>query len=144
MADLPQLRLYYVRVGFLASAYINQDGAEPAPRVLRNIAVSFTRACALLQRPPILSDDGYALYYWRRFRRDRPIALRNLDKLQNFVHRYDEHGFILVHVEIEAIAAQIRDAIAKIPVALPNDDMATISAARYLIARGPRSVQRDP
>ena len=27
---LPQLRLYYVRVGFLASAYVNQVGEEPA------------------------------------------------------------------------------------------------------------------
>ena len=28
--NLPQLRLYYVRVGFLASAYVNQVGEEPA------------------------------------------------------------------------------------------------------------------
>jgi indoleamine 2,3-dioxygenase len=28
--DLPALRLYYARVGFLASAYINQVGEEPA------------------------------------------------------------------------------------------------------------------
>src|SRR5262249_36059793 len=28
--DLPELRLYYVRVGFLASAYINHVGEEPA------------------------------------------------------------------------------------------------------------------
>src|SRR5438045_47161 len=27
---LPQLRLYYVRLGFLASAYINQVGQPPA------------------------------------------------------------------------------------------------------------------
>ena len=128
-ADLPQLRLYYVRVGFLASAYINQVGAEPAPCLPRNIAVPFASACALLQRPPILSYAGYALYNWKRFRRDGPIALGNLDTLQNFVHLYDEHWFILVHVEIEAIAARILDAIAKIHVALPNDDLATINAA---------------
>ena len=40
-----------------------------------------------------------------------PIALGNIDTLQNFVHLYDEHWFILVHVEIEAIAARILAAI---------------------------------
>src|SRR5687767_13667991 len=38
-ADLPEIRLYYVRLGFLASAYVNQVG-EPRARMLpRNIAV---------------------------------------------------------------------------------------------------------
>ena len=141
-ADLPQLRLYYGRVGFLASAYINQVGAEPAPRLPRNIAVPFASACALLQRPPILSYDGYALYNWKRFRRDGPIALGNLDTLQNFVRLYDEHWFILVHVEIEAIAARILDAIAKIHAALPNDDLATINVALCGIATAVRDQTR--
>jgi len=35
----------------------------------------------------------------------------NLDTIQNFVHLYDEHWFILIHVEIEAIAAEILAAI---------------------------------
>jgi indoleamine 2,3-dioxygenase len=35
---LPQLRLYYVRVGFLASAYINQVGEAPAKVLPRNIS----------------------------------------------------------------------------------------------------------
>ena len=62
-------------------------------------------------RPPILSYDGYALYNWKRFDPDGPIALGNIDTLQNFVHLYDEHWFILVHVEIEANAAGILAAI---------------------------------
>lgn len=105
--DLPELRLYYLRIGFLASAYINQVGVERATCLPRNIAIPLTRACALLQRPPILSYDGYALYNWKRFHPDGPIALGNLDTLQNFVHPYDERWFILVHVEIEAIAAHL-------------------------------------
>jgi indoleamine 2,3-dioxygenase len=36
--DLPELRLYYVRVGFLASAYINQVGQEPATALPANLA----------------------------------------------------------------------------------------------------------
>jgi indoleamine 2,3-dioxygenase len=109
--SLPYLRLYYVRLGFLASAYINQVPLPPETLLPRNIAVPLRHACELLQRPPILSYDGYALYNWKRFRPDGPIALGNIDTIQNFVHLYDEHWFILVHVGIEAIAAEILKAI---------------------------------
>ncbi|MGO9607760.1 MAG: hypothetical protein ACLQAT_30895 [Candidatus Binataceae bacterium] len=117
-SDLPELRLYYVRVGFLASAYINQVGQEPSKVLPANLAIPMCRACKLLNRPPILSYDGYALYNWKRFRKDGPIALGNIDTIQNFVHLYDEHWFILVHIEIEAIAARILDAIARVQTAL--------------------------
>ena len=107
LKTLPELRLYYLRLGFLASAYINQV-SEPRETLLpRNIAVPLCHACNLLGRPPILSYDGYALYNWKRFDPQGPIALGNIDTLQNFVHLYDEHWFILVHVEIEAIAGRI-------------------------------------
>jgi len=117
-SDVPELRLYYLRVGFLASAYINQVGQEPSGVLPANLALPLCRACKLLNRPPILSYDGYALYNWKRFHKDGPIALGNIDTVQNFVHLYDEHWFILVHVEIEAIAARILDAIATVQAAL--------------------------
>ncbi|ADE14583.1 Indoleamine 2,3-dioxygenase [Nitrosococcus halophilus Nc 4] len=112
--DLPELRLYYLRLGFLASAYINQVGEPRATRLPPNIARPLCQACALLKRPPILSYDGYALYNWKRFRSEEPIALGNIDTLQNFVHLYDEHWFILVHVEIEALAAGIFSGIGRL------------------------------
>ncbi|QGM48217.1 hypothetical protein H2LOC_020715 (plasmid) [Methylocystis heyeri] len=111
---LPQLRLYYVRVGFLAAAYVNQVAEEPAETLPRNIAEPLIDAARRLKRPPILSYDGYALYNWKRFRKDGPIRLGNIDTIQNFVHMYDEHWFILVHVEIESIAADILGAIATV------------------------------
>lgn len=114
---LAQLRLYYVRVGFLASAYVNQTSQQRASVLPRNIAIPLCQACALLKRPPILSYDGYALYNWKRFDREKPVALGNIDTLQGFVHMYDEHWFILVHVEIEAIAARILGAIARVAAA---------------------------
>jgi len=120
--DLPGLRLYYVRTGFLASAYVNQVGEQSATTLPANLAEPLYRACQLLRRPPILSYDGYALYNWKRFRKDGPIALGNIDTIQNFVHLYDEHWFILVHVEIEAIAARILDAIARVEIALADGD----------------------
>lgn len=112
--SLPALRLYYLRLGFLASAYINQVGQEACHVLPANIAVPLVRACKLLNRPPILSYDGYALYNWKRFRKNEAICLGNIDTIQNFVHLYDEHWFILIHVEIEAIAASILGAIAQI------------------------------
>lgn len=101
------LRLYYVRMGFIASAYINQVICGAVSELPSNIAVPLYEACRLLDRPPILSYDGYALYNWKKLREDQPIALGNIDTIQNFVTLYDEHWFILVHVEIEAIAADI-------------------------------------
>jgi indoleamine 2,3-dioxygenase len=126
---LPELRLYYVRVGFLASAYINQVGQPKATTLPRSLAVPLCRACALLGRPPILSYDGYALYNWKRFDPAGPIALGNIDTLQNFVHLYDEHWFILVHVEIEAIAAAIFRSVAAAAQAAERRDGESIDQA---------------
>jgi indoleamine 2,3-dioxygenase len=132
--SLPQLRLYYVRVGFLASAYVNQVGEEPARVLPANIAEPLCRACRLLGRPPILSYDGYAFYNWKRFRNDGPIALGNIDTIQNFVHLYDEHWFILVHVEIEAIAARILDAIVRVEEAPRGSRPEIVNQALWTIA----------
>jgi indoleamine 2,3-dioxygenase len=125
---LPELRLYYVRLGFLASGYINQVGAPQATLLPKNLAVPLCDACRRLSRPPILSYDGYALYNWKRFDPAGPIALGNIDTLQNFVHLYDEHWFILVHVEIEANAAVI---------------LAATNAAAGALARGDAAVANE-
>jgi indoleamine 2,3-dioxygenase len=117
-----ELRLYYVRLAFLASGYVNQVGEEPASVLPPNIAVPFVDVCRRLNRPPILSYDGYALYNWQRIDPAGPIALGNIDTFQNFVTLYDEHWFILVHVEIEAIAAGIFMAIARAAEAMKAGD----------------------
>ncbi len=132
---LSMLRLYYVRLGFLASAYVNQVGEEPATVLPRNLAVPLCDACARLGRPPILSYDGYALYNWRRFDPAGPIALGNIDTIQDFVHLYDEHWFILVHVQIEALAAGLLAAIARVEEALSRGDCSSIDVAMDAIAR---------
>ena len=132
---LSMLRLYYVRLGFLASAYVNQVGEEPATLLPRNLAVPLCDVCARLRRPPILSYDGYALYNWRRFDPGGPIALGNIDTIQDFVHLYDEHWFILVHVQIEALAAGLLAAIARVEEALSRGDRSSIDVAMDAIAR---------
>jgi indoleamine 2,3-dioxygenase len=128
-AAIRELRLYYVRVGFLASAYINQVSQPRATALPENLAMPLCRACTLLGRPPILSYDGYALYNWKRFDPDGPIALGNIDTLQDFVHLYDEHWFILVHVEIEAIAARILAAMGRASRAVQEGHSEEVTAA---------------
>ena len=118
-----------MRLGFLASAYINQVGQEPATLLPRNIALPLRDICPRLDRPPILSYDGYALYNWKRFDPAGPVALGNIDTIQNFVHLYDEHWFILVHVEIEALAASFLAAIDQAAAAMAADDRAALNAA---------------
>jgi indoleamine 2,3-dioxygenase len=132
--SLPQLRLYYVRLGFLASAYINQVGPPPETVLPANIAAPLCRACALLNRPPILSYDGYALYNWKRFDPTGLIALGNIDTLQNFIHLYDEHWFILVHVEIEALAADMLAGVDAASTAFAAGDAAAVNQALQTIA----------
>lgn len=107
----PQACLYYLRLGFISSGYINQVGQPSCHALPNNLARPLCKIAALMQRPPILSYDGYALYNWERFDPQKPVQLGNIDTLQNFVHLYDEHWFILVHVEIEALAASILDAV---------------------------------
>src|SRR5262249_6370822 len=132
---VPELRLYYVRLGFLASAYVNQVGQDPATTLPRNIAVPLCEVCTRLGRPPILSYDGYALFNWKRFDADGPIALGNIDTIQDFVHLYDEHWFILVHVEIEALAASVLSAIRDAELALASGSSSALDASVSLLAR---------
>jgi indoleamine 2,3-dioxygenase len=126
---LPQMRLCYVRLGFLASAYINQVGEPPVSVLPRNLAVPLCEITRRLGRPPILSYDGYALYNWKRFDPSGPIALGNIDTIQNFVHLYDEHWFILVHVEIEQIAADLLTGVDKADRSVAAGDRSLVNDA---------------
>jgi indoleamine 2,3-dioxygenase len=137
---LPELRLYYVRLGFLASAYVNQISEPRADTLPHNLAVPLCKACALLERPPILSYDGYALFNWKRLDANGPIALGNIDTLQDFVHLYDEHWFILVHVEIEAIGAQVLSGMDRAARAVQSSNPDGVSLALGEIAS---AVQRQ-
>ena len=146
--DLPEVRLYYVRIGFLASAYINQVGELPVNILPKNIAIPLCHVCKLLNRPPILSYDGYALYNWKRFDKDAPITLSNIETIQNFVHLYDEHWFILVHVEIEAIAAEIIHAMNNIYMDLSLKNVESInnnlSIIQYALEKIIKVLRRIP
>ncbi len=119
--NIAELRLYYLRLAFIASGYINQVGQPACKKLPQNIAQPLIAVCELLGRPSILSYDGYALYNWRRLDKNKPIELGNIDTLQNFVTLYDEHWFILVHVAIEALAGEMMQCILNLKVSEPSD-----------------------
>ncbi len=57
---LPQLHLYYLCVGFLASGYINQTCMPATDQLPASLAIPLCDVCQRLDRPPMLSYDGYA------------------------------------------------------------------------------------
>src|SRR3989344_3732364 len=117
---LPELHLYYVRLAFMASAYVHQLGQPQVTVLPSNIAAPLVQVAKLLNRPPILSYDGYALYNWRRLDPKGPIIPDNLETIQNFMHLPDSDGvnqeqwFIVIHAAIEAVAARVLDVLAYI------------------------------
>ncbi len=101
-------------LSYLGHGYV-WSGADVTGVIPEAIAVPWHQAAARLGRPPVLSYASYALDNWGRIDPNGPIELENLTILQNFLGGADEDWFILIHVDIEARAAQ---AIRAIPGAL--------------------------
>jgi indoleamine 2,3-dioxygenase len=125
LADLPELdttllhddaavRRAMMLFSYFGQAYVWGE-AEAAQSIPASIAVPWVALAKRVGRPPILSYASYALDNWRRIDADGPIALGNIELLQNFLGGADEDWFILVHVEIEALAAP---ALARLPEAV--------------------------
>ncbi|MDZ4785753.1 MAG: hypothetical protein SGJ02_06730, partial [bacterium] len=77
------------------------------------IAIPWQKLSLKLGRPPVLSYASYALWNWKRIDPFGPLALGNIALLQNFLGGIDEEWFILIHVDIEAKAAQAINVIEK-------------------------------
>jgi len=92
-------------LSFLGHAFV-WEGAAPAAALPPHLAAPWCALAAKLGRPPILSYASYALDNWRRLNAQGPLRVDNLAILQNFLGGQDEDWFILIHVEIEAIAAK--------------------------------------
>lgn len=92
-------------LSFLGHAYV-WEGDAPAAALPQQLAAPWAALAQRLGRPPILSYASYALDNWRRFDASGPIRVENLAIVQNFLGGQDEDWFILIHVEIEALAAK--------------------------------------
>lgn len=106
----PRLERAMLLLSYFGHAYV-WGGAKPAARLPPGIAVPWFDVAQRLGRPPVLSYASYALHNWRRLDPSGPIALGNIVLLQEFLGGMDEEWFILVHVEIEAVAAAALAAI---------------------------------
>src|SRR5438445_114848 len=94
-------------LSFLGHAYVYQSWrSDVARRLPESIARPWVSVANRLGRPPVLSYASYALDNWRRFDARGPLRIENLAILQNFLGGQDEDWFILIHVEIEALAAR--------------------------------------
>ncbi|MDP3770274.1 MAG: hypothetical protein Q8R40_05060 [bacterium] len=95
---------------YLGQAYVwCQD--PPAQSVPMGFAEFWCEVSDKVGMPEILSYDQYASNNWRRFDQGQPAQLGNIAILQNFLGGFDEDGFILIHVDIEARAGIIPEAI---------------------------------
>ena len=97
-------------LSFLGQAYV--WGAHPVVSSMpAELAIPWHAVAARLKRPPILSYASYALHNFRRLDPAGPVAVGNIVLLQNFLGGIDEEWFILIHVDIEAKAAEGLNAI---------------------------------
>lgn len=129
------LRRAMMLLSYLGHGYV-WCAENAAERIPENIAVPWFQIAAQLGRPPVLSYASYAIDNWGRIDRKKPIEIANVKILQNFLGGADEDWFILIHVDIEAKAAQaIRAIPAAIAAAAKKDaaalttDLAEISAS---------------
>ena len=95
---------------YLGHAYVWGED-PPSARLPASIALPWQAVARGLGRPPVLSYASYCLDNWRRIDPDGPLELSNLEILQNFLGGADEDWFILVHVQIEALAGPILAAV---------------------------------
>jgi len=77
----------------------------------------------------VLTYASHGLNNWRRFESDGPIALGNLAILRTFFGGLDEEWFVAVHVEIEARATPLVEAV--------------IAARNAVGANGPEDLRRS-
>lgn len=93
-----------VLLSYLGHAYV-WGGPRPADRLPEQLAVPWHSVATSLGRPPVLSYASYALHNYFRFDLERGIEAGNIALIQNFLGGIDEEWFVLIHVEIERLAA---------------------------------------
>ncbi|MCS6822407.1 MAG: indoleamine 2,3-dioxygenase [Microscillaceae bacterium] len=92
-------------LSYIGHAYMWGDKNVPT-KLPANLATAWVATAQLLGRPPILSYPSYCLFNWQRVDTNKPPYLGNIEIIQNFLGGADEDWFILIHVDIEARAAQ--------------------------------------
>jgi indoleamine 2,3-dioxygenase len=106
-----ELKRAMMIVSFIGHAYVY--GERPVvDRIPAVLAKPWYEIAKKMGRPPVLSYESYALDNWQRIDPQGPIEMGNIALLQNFLGGIDEEWFVIVHVDIEAKAAQGLSAVA--------------------------------
>lgn len=133
---------------YFANAYVFEDPDAPADRLPTQIARPLHFLTTLVDRHPILSYPSYILYNWRRLDPDGPLTVENLALIQEMQGGADESWFVLIHVEIEAIAAAILSGIRQgIKARDHRNDEALVSALEQItdgMRRMTKTLRRMP
>jgi len=101
----------FKKYAYIASAYVHLPGEEPITILPNYIAIPLVHLANKLKRKPILSYASYCLNNWSTINYEtslNQITVDNITLQQNFCYKYksDEDWFILIHVDIEARAAE--------------------------------------
>jgi indoleamine 2,3-dioxygenase len=123
-----ELKRAMVILSFIGHAYVfgEKPTIDRIPEVLARPWHEVAKRCG---RPPVLSYESYALDNWQRLDPNGPIAIGNVALAQNFLAGIDEEWFVIVHVDIEAKAAQALSAIAQGRRAVEGSDVAGLTKA---------------
>ena len=122
-------------LSFFGHAYVWAE-SPPATVLPPSIAVPWHAVATRLGRPPVLSYQSYVLTNWRRLDPAGPIVLGNIVVLQNFVGGLDEEWFVLVHVNLEAVAGQVLAAIGPAQQAVSEDQADVLVTHLESMAQG--------
>jgi indoleamine 2,3-dioxygenase len=114
---------------YFASSYIYATDEEPEHRIPPGVAIPLVAVSRTVERPPILDYAGYVLNNWQRIDPNGGINVENLRLNQAFLGNRDEAWFILIHVDIEARAADALRSINEAAQAVKADDVAGVERA---------------
>lgn len=136
----------FMLFSYIASAYVHSPGLPPVDRLPTAIAGPLVRLGEICQRPPILAYASYCLHNWRRIDPAGPIALGNIELLQNFSvagdGKKDEDWFILVHVDIEARAGAVLTACRSLAGTMAGGDDVRVDAVLQNLLMGLRAINK--
>ncbi|MEP0391904.1 MAG: indoleamine 2,3-dioxygenase [Erythrobacter sp.] len=117
-----QARMATVHYTFMVQSYI--WGETSHTNVLPSaLAVPMVALADRLDQQPLLTYSSYVLDNWSLIDPARPLALDNIQMLQNFLGGQDEAWFVLVHVAIEAAAGNVFARFADIDAAVKAKDI---------------------
>ena len=114
---------------YFASAYVYGIEDDPAHSIPAGVAVPFVELAEMVERPPILSYSNYVLSNWKRIDPNGGIVVDNLDLVQNFLGTRDEKWFVLIHVDIEAQAADALHGIQDASHDVKRDDASALEVS---------------